>query len=295
MAHQRHHHRHTFGFRPTVPWRKNLYENRGLPDNYTDSSFLEELRKNIKPNNVTMKGAITLGASVSIQLSIVIIFVIIFIWLNQEWTTPNIIFSSSAILTVLGYLCYILYLPDMPEKISKDLRTALIFLAFGYILSPILKTLTETVSTDTIYAMTIFMFFIHLIFSKYGSPQVSLSDSLAITSSIFGSLMLASRLASPLHAFSLLTVAVQGFVLLPFLLAQMENKVVISFTLAASTLYLLFIISPSLSCVYVAVMIFVHVICPLWYIRWQKYKENIYGPWDEAVLARPVIAQAGTS
>ena len=288
-----HHRPSPFTSKRATTWRKNLYENRGLPDNYTDSSFLEELRKNIKPNNVTTKDAITLAASVSIQLSIVILFVIIFIWLNQEWTTPDIIFSSSAVLTVFGYLSYTLSLPDLPDRISKDLRTAVIFLAFGYILSPILKTLTETVSTDTIYAMTIFMFLVHLIFSKYGSPQVSLSDSLAITSSIFGSLMLASRLASPLHAFSLLTVAVQCFVLLPFLLAQTENKIVISIALAASTFYLLVIMSPTLSCVYIAVTIFVHVICPLWYIRWQKYKENIYGPWDEAVLARPVILQAG--
>ncbi|XP_015119942.1 phosphatidylinositol N-acetylglucosaminyltransferase subunit C [Diachasma alloeum] len=267
-----------------IRWRKNLYENRDLPDNYTDSTFLEELEKNIKPNNVTTIEAIALGSSISIQLSIVILFVMVFIWLNNEWTTPNITFTSSAGLTVFGYLCHTLKLPDMPDKISKDIRTALIFLAFGYILSPVLKTLTETVSTDTIYAMTIFMFLIHLIFSKYGSPQVSLSDSLSITSSIFGSLMLASRLASPLHAFSLLTVAVQCFVLLPFLLSKIENKVVISILLTASTVYLLGIISPTLTCVFVAVTIFVHVICPLWYIRWQKYKDNIYGPWDEAVI-----------
>ncbi|XP_043287457.1 phosphatidylinositol N-acetylglucosaminyltransferase subunit C [Venturia canescens] len=272
------------------PWKKNLYENRGLPDNYTDNSFLEELRKNIKPNGVSARGAIGLGASISIQLSIVILFVIIFIWLNQEWTTPKIIFSSSAILTVVGYIFHtISTLSDVPDRVSKDLRTALIFLAFGYILSPILKTLTETVSTDTIYAMTIFMFLLHLIFSKYGSPQVSLSDSLAITSSIFGSLMLASRLASPLHAFSLLTVAVQAFVLLPFLLARNTNKIAVSLVLAASTLYLLILVSSILASLYIAVTLFVHLICPLWYIRWQKYKENIYGPWDEAVLARPIL------
>ncbi|KAG7205200.1 hypothetical protein KM043_018288 [Ampulex compressa] len=34
-----------------VLWRRNLYENCGLPDNYTDDTFLEQLRKNIKSNN----------------------------------------------------------------------------------------------------------------------------------------------------------------------------------------------------------------------------------------------------
>lgn len=277
--------RHNYNPCPSkTSWRKNLYENHGLPDNYTDNSFLRELRKNIKPNNISIKGAITLGASISIQLSLVILFVMVFIWLNNNWTTPKVIFTSSAVLTIFGYLIYIIKLPDMPVRLSKDIRTALIFLAFGYILSPVLKTLTETVSTDTIYAMTIFMFLIHLIFSKYGSPQVSLSDSLSITSPIFGSLMLASRLASPLHAFSLLTVAVQCFVLLPFLLSRTENKIFISITLTTSTLYLLTIISLTMSFVFMIVTIFFHIICPLWYIRWQRYKDNIYGPWDEAVI-----------
>lgn len=268
------------------PWKKNLYENRDLPDNYTDSTFLDELRKNIKPNNVTGFEALTLGASISIQLSIVILFVMVFIWFNNNWIDPDSIFILSALPTITGYIYSTYKLPDMSDRLVKDFRTALIFLCFGYILSPVLKTLTETVSTDTIYAMTIFMFLIHLIFSKYGSPQVSLSDSLSITSSIFGSLMLASRLATPIHAFSLLTVAVQCFVLLPFLLAKIDGKIIISIILILITIYFLIIISQILTYVFIAVTIFVHIICPFWYVKWQKYKDNIYGPWDEAVIKK---------
>ncbi|XP_051162821.1 phosphatidylinositol N-acetylglucosaminyltransferase subunit C [Leptopilina boulardi] len=268
----------------TSSWQKNLYENRGLPDNYTDQSFLEELRKNIKPNNITIFQAISLGASVSIELSIVALFVIIFIWLNNEWTTPKIIFISSSFFTVVGYFLHTLQISNLSERLSKDIRTALIFFAFGYILSPILKTLTEAISTDTIYAMTIFMFSIHLIFGKYGSPQISLSDSLSITSSIFGSLMLASRLTTYLHAFALLTVAVQCFVLLPFLLTKTKDNIAISIILILITQYFFFQISLTMFYVYVGATILIHFICPLWYIRWQKYKENIYGPWDEAAI-----------
>lgn len=267
-----------------VQWQKNLYENYGLPDNYTDGSFLEQLRKNIKPNNVTMIEAISLGASISIQLSIIVLFVIIFIWLNNEWITPNIIVISGSISTIFGYFIYNIKVSNRPAKLTKDLWTVLIFLTFGYILSPILKTLTETISTDTIYAMTILMFLTHLIFSKYGSSQISLSDSLSITSSIFGSLMLASRLTSPLHAFSLLTVSVQCFVLLPYLLSQITNKIFISILLTIGTIYLLLFISQTFSYVFIVAIIFLHFICPLWYIRCQKYKDNIYGPWDEAVI-----------
>lgn len=268
-----------------IQWEKKLYENYGLPDNYTDDSFLKQLRKNIKANNVTLTEAITFGASICIQLDIVILFVIVFIGLNEEWTSPNIVFVSGVILTILGYFVYCLKELDTSIKLTKDLRTVLIFLTFGYILSPVLKTLTETVSTDTIYAMTILMFLTHLVFSKYGSLHISLSDSLSITSSIFGSLMLASRLASPSHAFSLLTVAVQCFVLLPFLMYKLNNKIFISTFLTFSTLYFLLFISRTLSYVFALTIVFLHFVCPWWYVQCQRYKDNIYGPWDEAIIA----------
>lgn len=267
-----------------VQWQKNLYENYGLPDNYTDASFLEQLRKNVKPNNVTLPEAISLGASIAIQLNTVILFVIIFIWLNKEWITPDSIFVSGVISTVLGYIFYKFKERSTATRLVEDFRTALGFLTFGYILSPILKTLTETISTDTIYAMTIFMFLVHLIFSRYGSMQISLSESLSITSSLFGSLMLASRLASPFHAFCLLTVSVQCFVLLPFLLSKMNNKILISIILTCSTIYFLSPLSQILLYVFIIATGFLHVVCPFWYVQCQKYKDNIYGPWDEAVI-----------
>ncbi|KAJ1523346.1 hypothetical protein ONE63_001216 [Megalurothrips usitatus] len=46
---------------PKVPWRKVLYENREYPDNYTDSSFLQEMRKNVYVHSVTFREAL-LGA-----------------------------------------------------------------------------------------------------------------------------------------------------------------------------------------------------------------------------------------
>lgn len=30
------------------PWKKVLYEDQGVPDNYVDKSFLEEMKKNCK-------------------------------------------------------------------------------------------------------------------------------------------------------------------------------------------------------------------------------------------------------
>jgi len=51
----------------------------------------------------------------------------------------------------------------------SDLRTIGTFLLFGFGLSPILMTLTESISTDTIYAMTFFMLLANLLFHDYGT------------------------------------------------------------------------------------------------------------------------------
>ena len=37
------------------PWRKVLYEDQGVPDNYVDKSFLEEMKKNCEYNITCME------------------------------------------------------------------------------------------------------------------------------------------------------------------------------------------------------------------------------------------------
>ena len=49
------------------------------------------------------------------------------------------------------------------------MKTVSIFLAFGFGLAPVLMTLTDTISTDTIYAMTAFMLLANLMFHDYGA------------------------------------------------------------------------------------------------------------------------------
>ena len=53
--------------------------------------------------------------------------------------------------------------------VLDDLKTALVFAGFSYGLSPVLVSLTETISTDTIYAMTTMMLIGNLMFHHYGA------------------------------------------------------------------------------------------------------------------------------
>lgn len=59
-------------------------------------------------------------------------------------------------------------------KVKKDLGNVLKFVLFTYGLSPILSTLTESISSDTIYALVAFMLTVNLIFYDYDSSEATM-------------------------------------------------------------------------------------------------------------------------
>ncbi|XP_039286754.1 phosphatidylinositol N-acetylglucosaminyltransferase subunit C [Nilaparvata lugens] len=263
------------------PWKKNLYENEGYPDNYTDPSFLEELKKNINLRQVTLTNAFLGAGLVTQELCLVVYFVVAFTYLYNEWITAECIFFWS---NAISLSCYAYYVYNDSVGIVKHLKMVVIFTLFGYILSPVLKTLTETISTDTIYATTVFMMIVHMTFFDYGVKALIVSSSLSLNAAIFGSICLVSRLPTPFHAFVLLTISVQSFVLFPLLLAKIGTSLTALFFITASTICLLCTFSMTITVLFVITVTFINLLCPFWFHKWQKYKENIYGPWDEAVV-----------
>ncbi|XP_073976333.1 phosphatidylinositol glycan anchor biosynthesis class C [Rhodnius prolixus] len=263
------------------PWKKNLYENLGYADNYTDISFLEELKKNINIREVSFKEAF-LGASlVTQQLCIVVFFSLTFFHMYNEWISSEIAFMYICTVLTCSYLWY-----NAVEVTSKVrlIKGLMCFLLLGYLLSPVLKTLTESISTDTIYAMTVFMMAIHLVFFDYGIKVTIVSSSLSFNAAVFGSLCLASRLGSPFDAFVLLASAVLYFLMFPLILTKIGDSIIIVIILVAVSIYGLYHVSATITILYVATIIFLNLLCPVLFVRWYAYKDNIYGPWDEAIV-----------
>ncbi|KAK9679302.1 Phosphatidylinositol N-acetylglucosaminyltransferase [Popillia japonica] len=247
-------------------WKKILYEDQGYPDDYTDKTFLKDLRKNVKIEEITLTEAI-LGATCLIQeLCTVVFLTLVYVHLYNDWIHPDVVMISSNIIVLLGFLLY-----------NKTIN-----------LAKVLYTLTDTISTDTIYAMTFLMMVIHLIFFDYGLSAAIVSNSLSLSAAIFGSICLASRLASSYHALSLITVAISCFLLFPVLRNKYPKSVIITILLIFSVLYILFKVSKVMTAVFVIALIFIGLVCPILFIRYQSYKQNIYGPWDEAIIDNAV-------
>ncbi|KAL0279972.1 UNVERIFIED_CONTAM: hypothetical protein PYX00_001409 [Menopon gallinae] len=262
---------------PKKVWKKNLYENSGFPDNYTDESFLQDLRKNIHKRDVTVLQAILTAGVVTEKICVVVVFSVIFVYLYNGWVEPETVFVHSNSTVCFLYLYYIKCHSLNPYRVTlaRSMRMVVIFLVFCYILSPLLKTLTDTISTDTIYATASFMMFVHIIFCDYKCSTAVVSSSLSLNAAIFSAVCLASRLQTPFHAFVFLTLSAQFFVLYPYF--SHAAMILLTYLLVCS-------VSMFMSFLYSMVVLFINLICPVLFTHWQIYKNNIYGPWDEAVI-----------
>ncbi|GAB0098199.1 Phosphatidylinositol N-acetylglucosaminyltransferase [Sergentomyia squamirostris] len=267
-----------------LPWRKNLYENQGFEDNYTPETFLQELQKNRNVREFTFYEALAGATKVSQQISIVVIFLVIYHGLFMRWLSPEAIFLQSSAFTVIGYGIYLLNSIESPVgALLRHAKTVLGVLVFGFIFSPILHTLTKSISTDTIYSMTFFVFCLHLIFFDYGLEAHMVSRAISLNAAIFGSICLSSRLATSFHAFVLLATVVELFVLFPILLKRFWTPPLLLPSVVVCTVLLHSISLPTLV-TYVLGLFAINLLFPWLFVRAQPYKHIIHGPWDEAVV-----------
>ncbi|XP_041068958.1 phosphatidylinositol N-acetylglucosaminyltransferase subunit C isoform X1 [Carcharodon carcharias] len=275
-------------------WRKVLYERQPFPDNFVDGSFLEELRKNIYVRQYQFWTVVRESTVVTQQLSSVCVFVILWWYMDQNHLSPHQLFTYGLIISLFGYLVFDAI--DSGEGRNHcgqtrwaDLKSTVVFVAFTYGFSPVLKTLTESISTDTIYAMSVFMLLGHLIFFDYGATAAIVSSTLSLNMAIFASVCLASRLPSSLHAFVTVTLAIEVFALWPMFQKKLKAitphcylGVTVVFTLAA----VLGVLTVSLTgaVLFVLLLLAVAFLCPHYLIKLQSSKDNIHGPWDEAEI-----------
>jgi len=153
-------------------------------------------------------------------------------------------------------------------------------LVSGFAVSPVLKTLTETISTDTIWLMVILMMAMHLVFYDYGVQCAIVSTPISLNAGIFGAVCLASRLKTTLQAFTLLIWASDVFVLFTGLRNKFRDKL----SLFEQSLFSLAIVSISLASVtfvlnwvfalmYLILLVAINFVIPFGFYKLQPLKE----------------------
>ena len=172
-------------------------------------------------------------------------------------------------------------------------------------LSPILKTLTGSTSSDSIWSMTCSLMCINIFFFDYsGGVGVKFPASLSTNAALMASTVLASRLPSTTHVFSLTLFSIEVFGLFPVFRRHLRHfswrghllltlalvigaGAALGTTLSKKPLWeggwKRAVAGAVIWCMGSAVGMGG---CSWWLIGLQRYKNVVIGPWDPA---RPVI------
>lgn len=174
-------------------------------------------------------------------------------------------------------------------------------------LSPILKSLTRSTSSDSIWSMSFWLLAINIFFFDYSGAWVGVNKfpvaSLSTNAALMASTVLASRLPSTGQVFSLTLFSIEVFGLFPVFRRYARHRswryhVVLTVLLVLGagggvgmTLggdgsgwpWRSGLVGMVVGCLIAALAMGG---CSWWLIGLQKYKNEIYGPWDPA---RPII------
>lgn len=170
-------------------------------------------------------------------------------------------------------------------------------------LSPILKSLTKSTSSDSIWAMSAWLMIINVFFFDYGSPVVAkFPASLSTNAALMASTVLASRLPSTEHVFSLTLFSIEVFGLFPVFRRHLQHiswrgHLALTAVLVMGAWGGVGVVASGggwKSAIVGVTLGFVGTVlvmggCSWWLIGLQKYKNEIHGPWDPA---RPIIRRA---
>ncbi len=179
---------------------------------------------------------VSMTTSLTQHLNTILIFLCLFINTYMDRINSSELVILSEVITFLGYMSWMIYVrlkgssfryEGFTNIFSKapifyvgkqTAKSAIVFIITLLAISPILKTLTEDVSSDTIWTMAFFCFIVNVVFADYRRDIIwkgKDADAFALNAAVFASVILASRLPSNIHVFGITSFAVNWFGLLP--------------------------------------------------------------------------------
>lgn len=299
-----------------VGWKKVVYGGMqcGYADNYMDSSFLEAMVMNA--NVVKRDTATVMVDSVGIASHVSVVALVATVWthaLNGALPASALLVLDALVL-LLGFFALLLTVKcvfSVPYVVQIG-RNFTLFVSAIYVLAPVFQTLTRSISSDSIWALTVSLLVVHLFCHDYtfsASPstmaaslskdapskktskvqETTLSANVSMNASIVASVLIASRLPTHLYVFALMLFSLEFFLLFPLVTHCIRQRSVnlhlgFSCTLIVFTMGLIFPLSRLAFVLFITVIVFITLVCPYWLIRIQEYKFEINGPWDEAKL-----------
>ncbi|CAI2350642.1 unnamed protein product [Caenorhabditis sp. 36 PRJEB53466] len=270
-------------------WQKILYRKQPFPDNYSggEEQFLKELRKNVSVVHYDYKSAVFGCMNLLAHVDTLTMYFVLFLnILHSNWSL-NVLYVVFT-LPAIFYLFFCKFLAPSAADGKEHARTIVTLLLFAYAFTPVIRTLTTSISTDTIYATSIITAILSCFFHDYGVKAPVVSYPTSVSSGLSSAIFLLSRLEEDTPTLLLLVVA---FALHAYG-AEFRNRLfsvypgysAVAFSLlATSSVYFISSFSIELSVLWALMHVFILFICPLILVLKQTGKCTIHGPWDEAV------------
>ncbi|KDN51410.1 phosphatidylinositol N-acetylglucosaminyltransferase, partial [Tilletiaria anomala UBC 951] len=272
-------------------WEKVLWKKQPYPDNYVPDSFLSALQTNsayihsFRP--LSTATLIHFSLPISIHFNLVMTFIGTYIHLlNGSLSSLTLcVFSTST--SVLGWsLCTARRSKRGPvaQQVGRLLSLLLLALVL-FALSPVLRTLTEATTSDSIWALSAALFCLNMATADYSTTHLATrSDEgrgkqvkVSLNAAVCASVVLASRLRWNGDVFALLLFSMQVFALVPIFRARMIGIFTIATQRDAGGG------ARSAVAIHIGMIAFVSIVCPMWMRHLQRHKRRLHGPWDPAV------------
>ncbi|ODV61477.1 phosphatidylinositol N-acetylglucosaminyltransferase [Ascoidea rubescens DSM 1968] len=294
-------------------WRKLLYLKQNYPDNYIDRAlFLKSLKKNSTVVKYSYWNISNDFSLVSLHLCNVLMVYCFFVY---SYSHNNALLSFCVTLaTITIYLCFYRLNPNAfgfaADAIDhfKLFKSSVVIISFLLSLSPILKSLTNSISSDSIWALSFWLCILNILTNNYQFSNNTKDNNknkdnytysiVAFNIQFSNLIVLASRLSSIIQVFCFILISIQFISIYPIFQHHLRiynksrphknsNKFlfVSYFILSTAFFFNLFKHSNSIWILIVfwfSLNFLILFIFPLYFIYLQNFKNELQGPWDPA-------------
>jgi len=265
------------------PWRKILYLEQDYPDNFTPDSFLDCMTVNRDLKTRTLWSIIISALWIADEIILCVSFFSIFELQFSGILKLELLLSITIGMIPLGYS--FLYALGTTTSFKEFIVPIYVLLLIVTLFTPVLGSLTQSWSDDTLFFISVLLAIAHCIVHPYSDLQLDFrKPALSINTILLCSLLLSSRFQSIRAIMVFLIYSFVQFILFPMVWIRLKLLYPISTTLVLFC-GMLVLGSPcthirrALPAV-VGFLGFVIFICPGW-LKWlEQFKMKIEGPWD---------------
>ncbi|KAF8636001.1 hypothetical protein AX15_000162 [Amanita polypyramis BW_CC] len=186
------------------------------------------------------------------------------------------------------------FLSSLKKNLLKTFKSSILIFLSLMSISPVLRTLTASTSSDSIWALSAILILLNAVLADYSILNVRtkltgrLISVLSMNAAVSASAVLSSRLTTDIAVFSLMLFSIQAFAVFPFLRYRIQAlgptmQILLTSGLVMSAIWLTLILSWKIASLYLLIFFFVTFLAPALLMWAQKYKNEIRGPWDVAV------------